>query len=108
MMTQKIRSHHENLTRENENLTRQLYQRERQPSTGKRVYVVEKDQSILEVKLSEKKFLFILLVFVFFISQIHQIIVVLFVHIQMNLMMTCLCFIINFFPKILNNFLYID
>jgi len=45
--TQKIRIHHENLTRENEKLARQLHQRDRQQQqglpSGKRVYLVEDD-----------------------------------------------------------------
>lgn len=43
--TQKIRSHHETLTRENEKLVRQLHQRDRQQgqSNGKRVIVIEED-----------------------------------------------------------------
>ncbi|CAM2708055.1 unnamed protein product [Rotaria socialis] len=47
--TQKIRSHHETLARENEKLTRQLYQRDRQQqgqSNGKRVVVVEDEDRI--------------------------------------------------------------
>ncbi len=54
MTTQKIRTRHENLARENEKLTRQLYQRDRQQGgqpSGKRVYVVEEEQPIQEVKL---------------------------------------------------------
>jgi hypothetical protein len=52
MTTQKIRTHHENLARENEKLARQLHQRDRQQgqSSGKRVYVVENDHPIQEVK----------------------------------------------------------
>ncbi len=53
MSTQKIRTHHENLTRENEKLVRQLQQRDQQqhvPSSGKRVYRVEEEQTIPEVK----------------------------------------------------------
>ncbi|CAF0848068.1 unnamed protein product [Adineta ricciae] len=43
--TQKIRSHHETLTRENEKLVRQLHQRDREQglSNGKRVIVIEED-----------------------------------------------------------------
>jgi hypothetical protein len=50
--TQKIRTHHENLTRENEKLARQLHQRDQQQGqpSGKRVYVVEDDHPIQEVK----------------------------------------------------------
>lgn len=49
--SQKIRSHHETLTRENEKLARQLYQRSRaQPSGGqineKRVYVIEEEEPV--------------------------------------------------------------
>ncbi len=54
MTTQKIRSHHEILTRENEKLARQLHQRDRQQQqslpSGKRVYLVEDDPPIQEVK----------------------------------------------------------
>ncbi len=53
MTTQKIRTHHEILTRENEKLARQLQQRDRQQQgqpSGKRVYVVEEDHPIQEVK----------------------------------------------------------
>ncbi|CAF0890601.1 unnamed protein product [Rotaria sp. Silwood1] len=49
MTTQKIRSHHETLTRENEKLARQLHQRDRQQqgqSNGKRVIVVEDDHPV--------------------------------------------------------------
>jgi hypothetical protein len=52
--TQKIRTHHENLTRENEKLARQLDQRKKQqqgPSSGKRVVVVEEEHPIQEVTL---------------------------------------------------------
>lgn len=50
--TQKIRTRHENLIRENQKLTRQLYQRDRQQgqSNGKRVYVVEDDHPMHEVQ----------------------------------------------------------
>lgn len=44
--SQKIRTHHEILTRENEKLARQLYQRTRQdpgPANEKRVYVIEEE-----------------------------------------------------------------
>lgn len=49
--TQKIRSHHETLARENEKLARQLYQRDRQQgqSNGKRVIVVQDDHPIQRV-----------------------------------------------------------
>lgn len=53
MRTQKIRTDHEVLTRENEKLARQLYQRDRQQRvqpSGKRVYLVEEDHPIQEVK----------------------------------------------------------
>ncbi|CAF2953380.1 unnamed protein product [Rotaria sp. Silwood2] len=49
MTTQKIRSHHEILTRENEKLARQLHQRDRQQygqSNGKRVIVVDDDHPV--------------------------------------------------------------
>jgi hypothetical protein len=53
MSTQKIRSHHENLARENEKLARQLQQRDRQQqqgvSSGKRIYVVEEEEPLPEV-----------------------------------------------------------
>lgn len=53
LTTQKIRSHHENLARENERLARQLHQRDReqyvQPN-GKRVIVVEDDRPAQPVK----------------------------------------------------------
>jgi hypothetical protein len=44
MTTQKIRTHHETLARENEKLTRQLNQQQRGQSNGKRVYVVEEEE----------------------------------------------------------------
>ncbi len=50
--TQKIRTHHETLQRENEKLARQLYQRDRQQQgypNGKRVVLVEDDRHIQEV-----------------------------------------------------------
>ncbi len=52
--TQKIRTHHEILTRENEKLARQLYERDRQQqghSNGKRVILVEEDEPVEEVKI---------------------------------------------------------
>ncbi|UJR10408.1 hypothetical protein I4U23_014612 [Adineta vaga] len=51
MSSQKIRSHHETLTRENEKLVRQLYQRDREQgqSNGKRVILVEEDEPVEEV-----------------------------------------------------------
>lgn len=50
--TQKIRTHHEILARENEKLARQLYQRDRQqqgPPPGKRVIVVEEERPVQRV-----------------------------------------------------------
>ncbi|CAF3654666.1 unnamed protein product [Rotaria sordida] len=52
MTTQKIRSHHEILTRENEKLARQLHQRDKQQqgqSNGKRVIVVEDDHPVQQL-----------------------------------------------------------
>ena len=66
MTAQKIRTDHESLQRENEKLTRQLNQRDRQQgqSNGKRVHVVEEDYPVQEVK---QIFLFIPIFFVFFL-----------------------------------------
>ena len=59
MSTQKIRSRHENLQRENVKLARQLQQRDRQqqqqqqqrgPASGKRVYLVEEDPPVREIE----------------------------------------------------------
>lgn len=52
MTTQKIRTHHETLQRENEKLTRQLNQRDRQRGqpNGKRVQLVEEDYPAQQVK----------------------------------------------------------
>ena len=53
MSTQKIRSHHEILARENEKLARQLHERDRQQQhgvpSGKRIYVVEEEEPMPEV-----------------------------------------------------------
>ena len=52
MATQKIRTHHETLTRENEKLVRQLHQRDRQQqgqTSGKHAYIVEEDYPVQHV-----------------------------------------------------------
>jgi hypothetical protein len=60
--TQKIRTHHEILTRENEKLARQLHQRDEQQQRGqsssKRIYVVEEEPPIQEVKYIPHSFSF--------------------------------------------------
>lgn len=65
--TQKIRTHHEILTRENEKLARQLNQRDRQQGqlNGKRVIVVQDDEPVEVVNFCKNfyrnKFNFVLL-----------------------------------------------
>lgn len=61
MTAQKIRTHHESLQRENEKLTRQLNQRDRQrgQSNGKRVQVIEEDYPTQEVKHTPMRIFFL-------------------------------------------------
>ena len=90
--TQKIRSHHETLTRENEKLVRQLHQRDRQQglSNGKRVIVIEEDApEEEEVCLHSIAYLHL---YSSIIRRIHQAIVKLLELTQQNLMMKCLYF----------------
>jgi len=83
--TQKIRTHHEILTRENEKLARQLYERDRQQqghSNGKRVILVEEDEPVEEVK----NFDIYLNILLFCIRYNRQLIVNVSELIQLNLM----------------------